>query len=228
VALPTVLIATTSSEAGPSRLFATHGGPTLDVSDDGGAHWQRLIDRGGATVAQGCALDTAQEWLWFVAEGRLDRVSAYGLRVSGALPRQWSIQNLPEWDANGAYVAVADPHSEHGIYVGGEGRLGYLTPSPEGAAQLETRWNAGGLPQDVYPYLVALWADPSRAGHVLMGGGVQGAGPATLLKSEDYGVTARAIALEGNPYGTVRAVALAPDESTLLVLVDSTVYVLPR
>jgi hypothetical protein len=219
-AMGATLVSLPDSNAKPGRAFLTSGGTTLDVSDDGGQSWSRVVD-GGATPAQGLTLDHAGATLWCVTEGALDRVVAYSMRVSqdGALPQAWSGQILSGWDANGVYSAEMDPFDAHAIYIGGEGRLGYVEPALDGAtASVELRWSA--VPDAAqYTYIWAISPSSSTPNDVVFGGGEQGGGPARVLEVSNGGAEATEIALDGAPEGTVRGIVEA--DARLLFFVDT-------
>jgi hypothetical protein len=219
-AVPAALAAVPASGVHPARVFATYGGPTLDISEDGGLNWTRVIV-GGAVSTQGFAVDTAHETLWYVTEAVLDRVFAYWLPLGGAdpLPTAWQRQSIDSWDANGVYAAEADPADPHAIYIGGEGRIGYLRPASAGV-EVDVPWSMppdGSVP---YVYVTAIWPDPGRAGRVLFGGGESGAGAASLMESRDRGRQPVQVGIEGKPNGCIRSIATAPDPSLLLMTVE--------
>lgn len=220
--MPSALVFLPGSGTRPEQIFATYGGATLDVSENGGYDWTRLIDA-GIMPAQGFAIDTSKKNLWYITEGALDRVAAYRLQISddGRLPTKWSVETIPDWDANGVYSAEADPFDPNGIYFGGEGRLGYLRPSDEGV-QIQTPWRLPS-PYDSgqqYTYVTAIWPDPEQAGRVFFGGGQQGDSEAALMLSTDTGSNPSLIPFEESPKGVVRGVYPTPDPSTLLVVVE--------
>jgi hypothetical protein len=219
--VPSLLEGLASQGGRPGRLFATYGGTTLDVSDNGGVDWSRVFS-GGQVPAQGFVVDSAGETLWYVGEGAPDRVAAYWMPVSaqGSLPSSWSMQVLAGWDGNTVYSAHADPFDPHAIYIGGAGRLGYLNMAG-GQVIVDVRWALSqydaGQP---YTHVTALWADPQTANHIILGGGPEDGAPAQLLESTDGGRTPQEIALEGRPQGTVRAIQRSPTGSMLLVFLE--------
>jgi hypothetical protein len=172
--------------------------------------------------------------LWYVTEGALDRVIALWLPIGGAdpLPTAWQRGLLSDWDANGVYAAEADPADPHAMYIGGEGRLGYLRPAGTGV-QVDLPWIVPSDGSEIYVYVNAIWPDSERDARILFGGGEQGGGPASLLESLDRGRQPVQIAIEGAPSGSVRSIASAPDPALLLVAVNHAdrslgVYVLGR
>jgi hypothetical protein len=218
--VPAALASIPASAAHPARLFATYGGPTLDVSEDGGLNWTR-ISVSGMAVAQGFAVDTAHETLWYVDEASLDRVVASWLPVGGPgpLPATWKHQLIGSWDANGVYAAEADPADPHAIYLGGEGRLGYLRPTSAGV-EIDLPWSEPPFGSGHYVYVTAIWPDPDLNGRVLFGGsarGESGASLASLMEIRDRGREPVQVAIEGEPNGGVCSIATAPDPSLLLV-----------
>jgi hypothetical protein len=218
-ALPAML-ATIGSLDGGLRMFGTYGGNTLDVSDNGGLSWTRLVE-GASTPAGGFAIDSAGQTLWHVSEPVLDRVAANWMFISdrGPLPSSWNGQLLPGWDANGVYAAEPDPFDSHAIYLGGEGRLGYL----HGAASpllVDVPWIESPNSSQLYTYITAIWVDPQTPSRVFFGGGEQGGGPARLLESTQGGLSPREVPLDGCPAGVVRAIQASPSGSKLLVFVE--------
>jgi hypothetical protein len=222
-AVPASLASLPDTNLRPGRTFMTYGGTTLDVSDDGGLTWSRAVI-GAAVAAQGFAIDTAGTRLWCVAEAALDRVAAFSLAIAqqGALAKDWSRVSLSDWDSNGVYSAEPDPLDPHGIYIGGEGRIGYLGGSTASAA---LRWNVAP-DQPSYSYVLAIMTANARAGVVVFGGGEQGAaGAARVFQSSDGGVTATAIPLEGEPRGKVRGITQVGNKLLFFVETGSTLDV---
>ena len=206
----------------PPRMFATYGGTTVDVSDNGGLDWTRAI-LGSSTPAGGFVVDSAGETLWFVSEAVIDRVAAFWIPISatGPLPDTWNREVLTEWESNGVYVAEADPFDPHAIYLGGEGRLGYLTVSgTQVTVGIPWRRSPSGMDGGPYTYVTALWANPQRASHVIWGGGQQGGGPAEVLESVAGGAQPQEIPLEGKPSGVVRGIQYVPASAKLLVFLQ--------
>jgi hypothetical protein len=219
--LPCALAAAPNKMGSPTRLFATYGGNTLDVSDNGGLDWTRVIDGSSNSVA-GFVTDSAGETLWYVSEVVLDGVAALWLPipVAGPLPPAWNVKRLEEWDANGVYSAVADPFDPHAIYLGGEGRLGYLT-TLNGDIKVDIPWARSSTdPSLPYTYVLGLWADPSLANHVIWGGGQQGGGPAQVLESTEAGRNAHEIPMEGLPEGSVTSISYLPGVAKLVILMQ--------
>jgi hypothetical protein len=219
--LPSAIEGFASSAGRMGRMFATYGGSTLDVSENGGLDWSRQIE-GAAVPAQGFAIDFAGDTLWYVAAAALDRVAAFWIPLSdpGPLPREWNIERLPDWDANGVYSAQADPFDSHGLYLGGQGRLGHLRRAGK-QVTVDVRWNVPpSATGELYTYVTAIWVDPKRSGHVVWGGGQQGGGPAQVLESMDGGKAPRPVPLSGRPAGVVRAIQPSPDDSKLLLFLE--------
>jgi hypothetical protein len=217
---PSALTAPPSTGTLPSRLYATYGGSTLDVSENGGLDWTRVIE-GASTPAEGFVVDSAGETLWYLSEVIIDEVAALWIPISanGPLPSTWNVLPVPSFKANGVYIAQADPFDPHAIYVGGEGQLGYLT-SNAGQATVDVTWSRSPTdPTLPFTYVVGLWVDPSQAKHLVWGGGQQGGGPAQLLESVDQGRDAREIPIEGHPEGYVTSIQYLPAISKLAVLV---------
>jgi hypothetical protein len=222
-AIPSYLVSFPDTGGSPGRTFMTYGGTTLDVSDDGGRSWFRSI-LGGATPAEGFALDGAGTTLWCVTEAVIDRVAALWLDVTpnGDIPSAWNGQVLDEWDANGVYSAENDPFDPHGIYIGGEGRLGYLSPDGSGGVSAEVRWNSSAdssLASEPHTYVEAILPSTTVADSVVFGGGEQGGGPASVFESASGGAAPTQIDLEGNPVGTVQGIVRA--DARLFFFVDT-------
>lgn len=217
---PCALAAPPTNSGVPTHLFATYGGSTVDVSENGGLDWTRAVE-GASTSAGGFVVDTAGETLWFVSEIILDRVGALWvpLSASGPLASTWKVKGFSEWDSNTVYRAIADPFDPHALYLGGAGRLGYLT-TVNGDPMIDIPWTTGWPADPTAPitYVFALWADPARANHVVWGG-IDGGGPARLLESTEGGRNAQDIPLEGLPEGLVTSVIQVPGLSKLVILV---------
>jgi hypothetical protein len=223
VAIPSDLVSFPDTGGSSGRTFMTYGGTTLDVSDDGGRSWFRSI-LGGPTPAEGFALDAAGTTLWCVAEAVIDRVEALWLDVTpnGDIPSAWNGQVLDGWDANGVYSAENDPFDPHGIYIGGEGRLGYLSPDGSGGVSAEVRWNSSAdssLASEPYTYVEAILPSTTVKDLVVFGGGEQGNGPASVFESASGGAAPAQIELQGSPVGTVQGIVRA--DARLLFFVDT-------
>ena len=214
-----MLAASPSTSGVPARLFATYGGSTVDVSENGGLDWTRAV-AGGGTSDPGFVVDTAGETLWFIAEIVPDEVGALwvSLPASGPLPSTWSVKGFSEWNSNYVRCAAADPFDPHAIYIGGYGRLGYLTTT-NGDPTVDTRWSSPqGDPTRPATFVATVWGDPGKAKHVVWGG-QQGSGPAQIFESTEGGGQAREIPLEGLPQGSVTSIGYLPAFSKLVFFV---------
>jgi hypothetical protein len=214
LSLPSALVDVPASHDLPHRMFATQAGPTLDVSINFGRDWTRVISD-ASCAAQGFTVDTAKQTLWYIGECALDRVSASWLALDGVLKSSWSRKPLETWNGNGVYVAEADPHDPHGVYLGGEGRLGFLTRVGEDVG-VESRYSNSPSGES-YPYILAIWPDPKTPRQIVFGGGEQGGGRASLLLSVDSGRNPASIPIEGEPLGAVRAIEYIQKLDSLMV-----------
>jgi hypothetical protein len=231
-ALPAELVFVPSSGARPERLFATYGGPTLDVSEDRGVRWTRLID-GTQYSTQAMTVDTAQEILYFLTQDiTLEYVYASWLPVGGADPLPTALSNQPlgaaTWPSPSS--AEADPWDPHAIYIGGGGAFGYLVPSGSGV-QVDLRWTMQTMAERYDSPVLAIWPDPQQAGRVLFGG--MSAGVPLLYDSPDGGRSLSTIPFEDNPSGSVVGIGLSPDRSQIVITValadrSLAVYLLAR
>jgi hypothetical protein len=108
----------------------------------------------------------------------------------GPLPSSWDVAPVESWGS--LYAAEADPFDPHALYVAGPARLGYLT-TDVGRLTVELTWQGSStVPMRSFVFVLALWADPLRAKHVVWGGSVdQGRGPAKLFESFEQGRDAR-------------------------------------
>jgi len=215
---PVALAASPSQSGVPARLFATYGGSVVDISENGGLDWTRGIE-GGSSPMGGFALDTAGETLWLVAELIIDRVGALwaSIPASGPLPSMWSSKPFPAWDSNAVYETVADPFDAHAMYLGGRGRLGYLT-MVNGAPVIDVPWaNRPADPSLPSLSVYAIWADPNQAKHVIWSGS-QGGEPVPLLESTEGGLNPQAIPLEGFTDSYVTSISYLPTLSKLVIL----------
>jgi len=204
---------------GPLRLFAMCGGPSLDMSEDDGATWTRLIDHDGESLSvPGFTSDASGKVLWFASEAVLDIVTGNWLDLSGPLASEWHTK-IAYPDSNGVYSAAADPHAPPAVYMGEEGRLGYFTMSGSGDLSVETPWTADLAAGEPFTYVWAIWADPAVPNHVVFGGGDRDVG-ATLHESFARGSGATRIPIEGNPLqSTVLDVTPSLDNLHLIVFV---------
>lgn len=204
-AVPSTLASLPDNGSRWGRTFMTYGGSTLDVSDDGGSSWSRAI-LGGAAVAQGVAIDTSATTLWCIEEGAIDRVATYSVALSAlAVPTpEWEATVLTGWDANGVYSAEADPNDPRALYIGGEGRLGYMRVGDSGA-DVELKWSVRPDSKP-YTYIHAIMPSPDVSQAVVFGGGEQGGGPARVLEIAQAEAAAVDIPLEGSPIGAVRGI----------------------
>jgi hypothetical protein len=218
---PSELAALPSVIGPPARLFATCGGTTLDISENGGLDWTRVVE-GGGTGSAGFAVDSAGETLWYLSEAVPDRVAAYWMAIpaSGPLSSMWNFKLLPEWDSNHVWIAQADPFDPHAMYLGGDGRLGYLT-TPGGEVTIDLPWNLPRLPTpgDLFILVQGLWVDPLRDKHVIWGGG-NTMSSARLLESTEGGRNAQEIPLEGPPAGWIVGVHRLPALAKLVVIME--------
>ena len=217
--IPSSLVSFPDTSSGPGRTFMAYGGTSLEVSDDGGRSWTLVIP-GGSVPAQGFTLNGAGTTLWCVAEAVPDRVASFWLNVTSgqSLPSVWQEQVLDGWDANGVYSAEGDPFAPLGIYIGGEGRLGYLRPDTDGGIIAESRW-VTSPEAGPYTYIVAILPSSTVADSVVFGGGEQGGGPARVLEAAGGGAATQDVVLDGSPSGTVRGIVRA--DTRLLFFVDT-------
>jgi hypothetical protein len=206
------------------RLFATYGGSTLDFSDTDGLDWSRAVEGGDSPAPLGFAVDSAGENLWMVSSLVLDRVTAFWMPLSGdgSVPSQWSGELLQSWGGSNCYAAEADPFDPHAMYLGGDGRIGYLH-GPGRPLNVDLPWMLMDAADQSYVLVMALWPDPQVAGHVVFGGEAQDSSydfVAQLRESLQGGQAPSTIPIEGAPNGGVAAMQRFPAAPRLLVLVN--------
>lgn len=211
-AVPSVLVA---SDAG--RLFASYGGPTIDVAEQDGLRWSRYIESGGSAPTYGLALNHAQTVLWCISEG-FDWSMASWTTLSPTPTSVWNNQKLEGWGGGGVNTLEADPTDPAAMYIGGRGRLGHLVQPTEGPLRVDVRWADEGTR---FGYINALLPDPEHRGQVLFGGDVhdEGGARARLLRSRTGGAEPAEVRLEHDPSGAVRGLAVSPAPTQLLIVV---------
>jgi hypothetical protein len=207
-------------------MIASYGGPTLDVSDNGGHDWTRLFDAGVTALPSsyfsGFVADTAQETLWWVTGNQAEAPVWSWFPLDRNAPQRWTTGEFTPWDFSFT-VAATDPSDPHAIYVGGVGRFGTLSRlgGGDGGVAVDTEWSitVTGPQEAGRLYGVnAIWPDADRPGHVLFGGDDGSHSPA-LFESTDRGRSPEPISFEGNhAEGTVQGIGVSPDAGTLLVL----------
>ena len=208
------------SESGATRIFALYGGPTLDMSEDNGASWRRVVAHDDITwPAAGFAADASGKVLWAAGEAVLDKVLAARLDLGQSeLASDWT-QEIAYSESNGVYSAAADPGEPSAVYIGCEGRLGYLLFDSDGAFSIETPWTADLANGEPFTYVWAIWADPLVPKHVYFGGGDRTA--IRLHESNNRGGQAQELAFETAPAGTLIGIVPQTNTSDLFLFVGS-------